>query len=44
MRLVVVLEEAAGDIERGRDFYDRQEDGIGGYFVDSIVAEIEGLA
>ena len=43
MRQVLVLEEAAEDIERGRDFYDRQEHGIGCYFVDSIVAEIEGL-
>jgi hypothetical protein len=44
MRLIVVLEEAAEDIERGRDFYDYQEYGIGSYFTDSIVAEIEGLA
>ncbi len=43
MRLVVVLEEAAEDIESGRDFYDLQEAGAGDYFVDSIIADIEGL-
>ena len=43
MRQVVVLEEAAEDIESGRDFYDMQEFGVGDYFADSIVADIECL-
>ena len=43
MRRVLVLEEAAEDIEQARDFYDRQEPGVGSYFADSIIAEIEGL-
>ena len=43
MRRVLVLDDAAEDIENGRDFYNRQEFGVGGYFADSIVAEIEGL-
>jgi hypothetical protein len=43
MRRVIVLEDAAEDIERGRDFYDGQDCGAGSYFVDSIVAEIEDL-
>ncbi len=43
MRQVIVLEEAVEDIERGRAFYDRQESGVGSYFADSIIAEIEGL-
>jgi plasmid stabilization system protein ParE len=43
MRRVIVLEEAAEDIEHARDFYDRQDYGVGSYFVDSIVADIEGL-
>lgn len=43
MRLVVVLEEAAEDIEVGRDFYERQEPGVGDYFADSIISDIEGL-
>ena len=44
MRSVVVLSEAAEDIERARDFYDAQESGIGEYCADSLVADIESLA
>jgi len=44
MRKVIVLEEAAEDIESGRDFYDQQEAGIGDYFADSIVSDIERLS
>ncbi len=44
MRRVVVLAEAAEDLERGRDFYDLQKLGIGDYFVDSLTADIESLA
>jgi|TARA_B110000037_G_scaffold216531_2_gene275824 hypothetical protein len=38
-RNVVVLAEAANDIERGIDFYNAIEDGVGRYFRDSIIAE-----
>ena len=44
MRKVVVLAEAAEDIEQARDFYDAQEVGIGDYYADSLVADIESLA
>ncbi|HEY2329801.1 MAG TPA: type II toxin-antitoxin system RelE/ParE family toxin [Verrucomicrobiae bacterium] len=44
MRTVVVLAEAAEDIERGRDFYDEQEPGVGDYFADAIIADIASLA
>jgi hypothetical protein len=40
---VIVLTEAAADIERGMDFYDVIEDGIGQYFRDSIIADIRRL-
>ena len=43
MRKVVVLAEAARDLELGRDFYEMQEEGIGSYFVDSLLADIESL-
>jgi len=43
MRKIIVLEEAAEDIEHGRDFYDLQDFGVGDYFADSIVADIECL-
>jgi hypothetical protein len=44
MRTVVVLAEAAEDIERAKDFYDLQEYGAGDYCADSLVADIESLA
>jgi hypothetical protein len=44
MRTVVVLVEAAEDIEQARDFYDGQEPGVGGYCADSLVADIASLA
>jgi hypothetical protein len=44
MRRVVVLAEAAEDIEQARDFYDSLSPGIGDYCADSLVADIESLA
>lgn len=44
MRRVVILTEAAEDIEQARGFYDLQEYGIGDYCADSLVADIESLA
>jgi hypothetical protein len=38
-----VLAEAAEDIEQARDFYDIQEPGVGDYFTDSILADIESV-
>lgn len=40
---VVVLAEAASDIERGIDFYNAIEDRVGLYFRDSIIADIRRL-
>ena len=40
---VVVLAEAANDIERGIDFYNAIEDGVGLYFRDSIIADLRRL-
>ena len=39
MKQVVVLTEAANDLELGRDFYDAQQLGIGDYFVDSLLSD-----
>jgi hypothetical protein len=44
MRTVVVLAEAAEDIETARDFYDAQDPGVGDYFADSLLTDIESLA
>ena len=43
VREVVVLAEVAGDLNEGRAFYDRQEPGVGDYFWDSLVTDIESL-
>lgn len=43
VREVVVLGEVADDLNEGRAFYDHQEAGIGDYFWDSLVTEIESL-
>ena len=42
-KIVIVLQEAASDIERGIDFYNAIEDGVGLYFRDSIIADIRRL-
>jgi hypothetical protein len=43
LRNVIILEEAAEDIETARDFYDARESGVGDYFADSITADIVDL-
>jgi hypothetical protein len=43
MSRVVVLAEAAVDIEQARDFYDMLQPGVGDYCADSLVADIESL-
>jgi len=43
MKQVIVLEEAAEDIEAARDFYNAIELGVGDYFLRHIVEDIEQL-
>lgn len=43
MRNVIVLEEAAEDLEIGREFYDASAPGVGAYFVESLLSDIESL-
>ena len=40
---VVILEDAAEDIELGRQFYELREPGIGEYFVESILSDLSSL-
>ncbi|CAB1075576.1 hypothetical protein D1AOALGA4SA_3395 [Olavius algarvensis Delta 1 endosymbiont] len=40
---IIVLKEAAIDLNEGKDFYDQKEVGVGDYFWDSLVADIESL-
>jgi len=40
---VVILEDAAEDMEAGRDFYESREPGVGDYFIDSILSDLDSL-
>lgn len=40
---VVLLKEVANDLNDGKAFYDYREAGVGDYFYDSLVADIESL-
>jgi hypothetical protein len=40
---VVVLDEVSHDLTDGKLFYDESEMGIGTYFQDSVIADIESL-
>lgn len=38
-----ILNSALEDLDRGRLFYERQGEGLGAYFLDSLFAEIDSL-
>ncbi|MGK5091026.1 type II toxin-antitoxin system RelE/ParE family toxin [Deltaproteobacteria bacterium TL4] len=40
---IQVLKEASKDLQDGSAFYDRKEQGVGDYFWDSLIADIESL-
>ncbi len=42
-RDVFLLKEATVDLEEGRLFYDLQEEGVGDYFFDCLISDIECL-
>ena len=44
MRNIILLEEAACDIERARVFYETIDWELGNYFVDSTLSDLERLA
>jgi hypothetical protein len=41
---VCILTSAFNDLGAGREFYDRQGEGMGDYFFDSVFADIDSLA
>jgi hypothetical protein len=43
MKSVFVLSNAADDLELGKAFYESQGIGVGYYFVDSLLSDIESL-
>ena len=40
---IVVLKEASDDLKDGKTFYNERELGVGDYFWDSLIADIESL-
>jgi hypothetical protein len=38
-----ILASARNDLADGRDFYERQGEGLGGYFLDSLFSDIASL-
>jgi hypothetical protein len=40
---VIVLYEAAEDLELGREFYNERDYGIGNYFIDCLLSDIASL-
>lgn len=41
---ICILDSALEDLDRGQLFYERQGEGLGTYFVDSLFSEIDSLA
>ncbi len=41
---VLVLTDAENDLDTGKAFYDLNELGVGEYFWDSLIADIESLS
>jgi plasmid stabilization system protein ParE len=41
---IKILPSAMKDLERGRNFYEQQGEGLGHYFMDSLLADIDSLA
>ena len=42
-RNVIVLKDPAGDLEAGRTFYEKVAAGLGNYFQDSLIADMESF-
>lgn len=41
---VRILTSAFNDLAAGREFYDQQGEGLGGYFFDSVFADMDSLS
>jgi len=40
---IQILDIAMGDLRDGQRFYERQQEGLGAYFLDSLFSDIEAL-
>ena len=38
-----ILESGLNDLADGRDFYEQQGEGLGGYFLDSLFSDVDSL-
>ncbi|WDN87762.1 hypothetical protein BuS5_00730 [Desulfosarcina sp. BuS5] len=43
VKSVITLREVADDLQGGKVFYERRETGVGDYFWDSLISDIESL-
>jgi len=43
IREIILLSYAAIDLDQGRKFYDKLQVGVGDYFYDSLISDIESL-
>ncbi|NJA07447.1 type II toxin-antitoxin system RelE/ParE family toxin [Methylococcaceae bacterium WWC4] len=41
---IKILRPALNDLKAGRRFYDRQQEGVGDYFFDSLFSDIDSLS
>lgn len=44
IREVINSDDAVADLDAGRAFYDASEMGVGDYFIDSLISDLESLA
>ena len=44
MRKIRLLDEAYLDLQAGHLFYEKQAPGLGGYYLDSLISDIDSLA
>jgi plasmid stabilization system protein ParE len=42
-RTIAISEDAAMDLEKARDFYEAQENGLGSYFSSCLLSDLESL-
>lgn len=40
---IEILDIAMGDLRNGQQFYERQQEGLGAYFLDSLFSDIDAL-
>jgi hypothetical protein len=40
---ILILDEAERDLEEGQEFYEKQRDGLGAYFRDSLFSDVDSL-